>query len=122
MKLSTLFVTLLVTQSITVEQALANQWITRCGRNVQESIQCKFIKGDAILSGSQGILNTIVFPNGVKYQYFYTGGVVCNLEGLMVRKISGYWFKASAYCTEENRLVFILPSGSIFFWVNAFDD
>lgn len=122
MKLLILFITLLVAPLVSSGQASAYEWTTGCGRSDQESIRCQHIKGDAILAGSQGVLHTIAFPNGVKYQYFYTGGPLCNFEGLMVRKTNRSWFKASAYCTEKNRLVFQLPSGNTFFWINAYVD
>lgn len=75
-------------------RAQAAGWETNCGRSDGETTKCRNIKGDAILNGSQGYLHTIVFPDGEKRQYFYTGGSVCELKGLRVRSIDGPWFSA----------------------------
>jgi hypothetical protein len=102
-------------------QSFAEEWRTYCGRSHQESSECRLVKGDATLGGSSGVLYTIIFSDGDKRQYFYTGGGVCHyLEGLLVRKSNELWLHASAKCSKDNRLVFKLPSGETFFWINAF--
>jgi hypothetical protein len=119
--LSVLFFSLL-SLSIPSGQASAIEWTTNCGRSSKESRQCQSIKGDAILAGSQGTLHTIVFPDGARYQFFYTGGAVCNLQGLMVRQEPEPWFSASQECSKNNRLIFNLPVNGAFFWVSISDD
>jgi hypothetical protein len=118
LKQSVSFLTFL-SLSITSGQVSAIEWATGCGRTNQESEKCRNIKGDAILAGVQGTLHTVVFPDGDKYQYFYTGGTICNLEGLKVKKVGQPWFRASEYCSEENRMLFQLPSNGTFFWVDT---
>jgi hypothetical protein len=100
----------------------AGEWKTKCGRSIGEVSNCTHIKGDAVLMGRQGSLNTIVFPNGERRQYFYTGGAVQDLEGLKVRKFGDSWFSANGYIDEDGRLCFQLPSGNVFMWVSAFPD
>lgn len=100
----------------------AGEWETKCGRSQSEVTHCRHIKGDAVLMGEQGWLNTIVFPNGQRRQYFYTGGTVEDLDGLMVREVGGTWFRASGYTDGNNRLYFQLPSGNIFMWISAYVD
>ena len=103
-------------------QAIAVEWKTECGRSHSESGQCRHIKYDATLMGQQGILNTIVFPDGESKQYFYTGGTVENLEGLKVRTEGGEWFTANGYTEGSNRLYFRLRSGNVFMWISAYID
>jgi len=102
--------------------ASAGEWKTKCGRSQSEDAYCRHIKGDAVLMGQQGWLNTIVFPNGERRQYFYTGGAVESLEGLKVRQAGGTWFNANGYTEGDNRLYFQLPSGNIFMWISAYVD
>jgi len=102
--------------------ASAGEWRTKCGRSQSEDAYCRHIKGDAVLMGQQGWLNTIVFPNGERRQYFYTGGAVESLEGLKVRQAGGTWFNANGYTEGDNRLYFQLPSGNIFMWISAYVD
>ena len=102
--------------------ASAGEWQTMCGRSQSENAYCRHIKGDAVLMGQQGSLNTIVFSNGDRRQYFYTGGTVENLEGLKVRQAGGAWFSANGYTEGDNRLYFQLPSGNIFMWISAYVD
>jgi len=102
--------------------ASAGEWETKCGRSQSEDAYCRHIKGDAVLMGQQGWLNTIVFPNGERRQYFYTGGAVESLEGLKVRQAGGTWFNANGYTEGDNRLYFQLPSGNIFMWISAYVD
>jgi hypothetical protein len=118
LKLSPLFVSLLFS-TILIAQASAEEWTTGCGRSEQESKQCRHIKSEAILAGLKGTLNTIIFPNGNKLQYFYIGGVVCGLEGLKVRESRKSWFDSSTVCSKRNRLIFKLPSGATLLWINA---
>ena len=98
----------------------ANEWQTGCGRSREEVTYCRHIKGDAVLMGRQGILNTIVFPDGERRQYFYTGGTVEQLEGLKVRQLGDPWFNANGFTAKGNRLYFQLPSGNIFMWISAY--
>jgi hypothetical protein len=102
--------------------AKAIEWSTKCGRSSGEILTCRIIKGDAVLAGRQGVLNTIVFPDGERRQYFYSGGTVEELGGLRVRKYNAAWMAATGMTTQENRLYFRLPSGNIFMWISAYTD
>ncbi len=101
---------------------IAGEWQTSCGRSNDERRTCRHIKGDAVLMGNQGILNTIVFPDGEQRQYFYTGGSIGELQGLQVRLAGGPWLSARNYTGGDNQLFFQLPSGNIFLWISAFVD
>lgn len=102
--------------------ASAGEWKTFCGRSQSEKAYCRHIRGDAVLMGQQGSLNTIVFSNGDTRQYFYIGGSVESLTGLQVRQAGGTWFSANGYTQGDNRLYFQLPSGNIFMWISAYVD
>lgn len=112
----------------TIAIGKADEWQTDCGRSAGELTICRHIKGDAMLQGAPGILNTIIFPDGDTRQYFYTGGSVGDLEGLKVRNAnssSNGWWDAYGYTRitgERHRLYFQLPSGNIFMWINAYVD
>jgi len=108
--------------SIHAGGVIAGEWQTGCGRSNDERKTCRHIKGDAVLMGQQGILNTIVFPDGEQRQYVYTGGSIRELKGLQVRIAGGPWLSASSSTRGDNQLFFQLPSGDIFLWISAFVD
>lgn len=103
------------------DRARAAGWETNCGRSDQETTTCRHNKEEAILNGGKGTLHTIVFPDGEKRQYFYTGGWICDLKDLRVRSLGGPWSQAIVNCprTQANRLVFQLPSGSTVLWIDT---